>query len=145
MLRQSDVHCSLPWRVAHAAIAETCDTSANPVDVGYDRRPDPRHYRVGFGVASCDSLPSDGQLIVFVHWQNQGLPDRRVEIVELGMEQFTNARGVARFALPPGVYTLHADVNGPGPPIGVDRSVTVRRGQTTRVEVIDCLPCVAID
>ena len=145
ILRAADVHCPLPWRVAHAGIAETCDTSPNPVEVGYDMRPDPRHYRINFGVASCDSLPNDGELITFVHWQNQGLPDRRVEIVELGQVQVTNARGVAKFTLPPGVYTLHADVNGPGPPIGVDLSVTVRRGQTTRIEVIDCLPCVALE
>lgn len=61
ILRQFDVHCALPWRVAHAEIEGMCDTSRHPVDIGYDRlpdrRPDPRHYRVNFGVAPCDSLP----------------------------------------------------------------------------------------
>jgi hypothetical protein len=140
-LSQSDVHCPLPWAVSHAEVEGLCDTSRNPVEVGYDRRPDPRHYRVDFGVAPCDSLPNEGVLIVFVHWEGQGVPDRRLVIVELDQEQLTNERGFARFILPPGVYTLHADVNGPGPPIGQEFRVTVRRGQTTRVDVLDCLPC----
>ena len=55
-LRQSDVHCTLPWSVGHEPLAGMCDTSTNPVVVGMDRRPDPRHYRVDFGVAPCDSL-----------------------------------------------------------------------------------------
>lgn len=145
LLRQPDVHCQLPWRVGHAAVEGMCDTSPNPVDVGYDRRPDPRHYRVDFGVAPCDSLPSQGFLVVFVQWDGQGVPGRRLEIVELGLVQVTNGEGLARFVLLPGTYTLHADVNTPGPPIGVNLSVTVRRGQTTRVEIVDCLPCVVRD
>ena len=55
-LRQSDVRCFLPWSVAHEALSGMCYTTANPVVVGLDRRPDPRHYRVDFGVAPCDSM-----------------------------------------------------------------------------------------
>jgi hypothetical protein len=113
------------------------------VDVGFDRRPDPRHYRVDFGLAPCDSVPGQGVLLVFVHWQGQGVEGRRLEIVELNVVQMTNPDGWARFALPAGAYTLHADVNRGGPPIGIDLGVTVRAGQTTRVEVGDCLPCSA--
>jgi hypothetical protein len=144
-LNQSDVHCPLPWRVSHAEVGGMCDTARNPVEVGFDRMVDPRHYNVDFGLAPCDSVPNLGTLVVFVYWDGQGLPGRHLVIVELDQEQFTNERGVARFTLPPGMYTLHADVNGPGPPIGEDFQVTVRRGQTTRLDVLDCLPCVSVE
>jgi hypothetical protein len=143
VLSEADVHCVLPWRVAHDPVDGLCDTSRNPVEVGWDRMVDPRHYRVDFGMATCDVPPDQGLLVVFVFWDAQGLPGRRLEIVELGQVQFTNDAGLARFSLPPGNYTLHADVNGPGPPIGEDLQVTIRRGQTTRIDVLDCLPCVA--
>lgn len=55
-LRQSDVRCHLPWSVAHEPLSGMCNTTSNPVVVGLDRRPDPRHYRVDFGVAPCDSM-----------------------------------------------------------------------------------------
>jgi len=144
-LNQTDVHCPLPWRVTHAEVGGMCDTSTNPVEVGWDRMADPRHYRVDFGVASCDSVPNEGTLVVWVFWDGQGLPGRRLVVVERNEVQFTNERGVAQFRLPPGEYTLHADVNGPGPPLGQDFKVTVRRGQITRLDVLDCLPCVSIE
>jgi len=77
-LRQSDVHCLLPWSVAHEPLQGMCDTSANPVVVGLDRMPDPRHYRVDFGVAPCDSLPpSFGAIfgVVFVDQNRNGRRD----------------------------------------------------------------------
>lgn len=97
---------------------------------------------------SCDggfpTAPrSHGRLVVFVHWQDQGLPDRRLEIVELRVEQLTNSAGIADFALPAGRYTLRAYVNRGGPPGFSDQSVTMRRDATERVEVTDCLPCVS--
>jgi hypothetical protein len=84
-----------------------------------------------------------GRLVVFVHWQDQGVPDRRLEIVELHVTQFTDRDGVADFLLPAGKYTLRAYVNMGGPGGFSDVSVTVRLGATERVEVADCLPCVS--
>jgi len=80
---------------------------------------------------------------VFVHWQDQGVPDRRLEIVELHVTQLTDRDGVADFLLPAGTYTLRAYVNTGGPGGYSDVSVTVRWGATERVEVADCLPCVS--
>jgi hypothetical protein len=81
------------------------------------------------------------RLEVFVHWEAEGVPDRRLEIVELGLSKLTDAAGIAVFTLPPGRYTLRADVNSGGPPLPRQIPVTVRLGSTERVEVSDCLPC----
>jgi hypothetical protein len=83
------------------------------------------------------------RLEVHVSWRGQSLPDRRLEIVELELVQVTNATGIALFNLPAGTHTLRAFVNGPGPAIPQDISVTTRAGETVRVEVADCLPCVS--
>src|SRR5258706_3321218 len=82
------------------------------------------------------------RLVVFVHWGDQGVPDRRLEILELRVTQFTDGYGVADFLLPAGKYTLRAYVNMGGPGGFSDVSVTVRLGTTERVEVADCPPCV---
>jgi len=96
---------------------------------------------------SCDggspiAPRSAGRLVVFVHWQDQGVPDRRLEIVELHLTQLTDSAGIADFLLPAGKYTLRAHVNMGGPGGFTDVSVTVKLGATERVEVADCLPCV---
>ena len=80
--------------------------------------------------------------MVYVHWGDLALADRRIEILELALERFTDGAGIAEFALPPGTYTLRAYVNGPGPSIPRDVTVTTTRWRTTRVEIVDCLPCV---
>jgi hypothetical protein len=80
---------------------------------------------------------------VYVHWGDIAVADRRLEILELGLERFTDAAGIAEFLLPPGSHTLRAYVNGPGPSIPQDVTVTTVRGKTTRIVIVDCLPCVA--
>ena len=96
---------------------------------------------------SCRRSPvvpaPEGRLEVFVYWQDQGLADRRLEIVELGLVKFTDAAGVAVFGLQPGSYTLRADVNSGGPPLHRDFAVTMRPGRSERLVVPDCLPCVS--
>ena len=77
-----------------------------------------------------------------MYWENQGLPDRRLEIVELGLVRRTNAAGIAVFGLPAGSYTLRAFVNAGGPAGFRDVAVSTRPGETERVAVADCLPCV---
>ena len=68
----------------------------------------------------------------------------RVELVEAGMELKTNQDGLAEFVVPAGRYTLRAYEiirGGPGLPY-VDMDVTVEKKRVTRVEILNCLPCV---
>ena len=85
----------------------------------------------------------DSRLEVHVHWNGQSLADRHLEIVELGLVRQTDATGVAQFLLPAGSYTLRAFVNAGGPAGFQDLAVTTHAGETERVEVLDCLPCVS--
>jgi len=96
---------------------------------------------------SCAGKSPTGLLVgsrleVFVHWGGQGVADRKLEIVELGLVRWTNGDGIARFSLPAGTYTLRAYVNTGGLPAPTDLSVTMHPGERKRVQVGDCLPCV---
>lgn len=99
------------------------------------------------GVSCGRELPQglgfESHLAVYVHWGNTGLAQKRLEVVELGVVKLTDESGIADFTLAPGTYTLRAyGINVPGPPPAfVDFSVRTTRGDTTQVEVIDCLPC----
>ena len=96
-------------------------------------------------VSACSRSPAApnarGNLEVFVSWQGQGLPDRQLEILELGQVKKTNALGIAVFDLQPGRYTLRAFVNRGGPAGLLDLAVVVPVGQSVRVDVTDCVPC----
>lgn len=85
------------------------------------------------------------RLQVYVHWGDTGLAEKRLEVLELGLMRLTDKSGVAEFLVPAGTYTLRAhEINRPGPPPAhIDIAVTTTRGNTTRVDVVDCLPCVA--
>jgi hypothetical protein len=98
---------------------------------------------VSCGEGPVETPAADSRLQVFVHWQQQGLADRKLEILELGAVRNTNREGIAAFELPAGTFTLRAHVTGPGPAGSHDVSVTTHAGRTTRVEVVDCLPCVS--
>lgn len=84
------------------------------------------------------------RLQVYVYWGDTGLAERRLEILELDLETLTDEAGLAEFEIPEGTYTLRVhDITLPGPqPPYVDRTVATKQGETTRVEVADCLPCV---
>jgi hypothetical protein len=86
--------------------------------------------------------PFEGsRLQVFVQWQGQGVADRQLDILELGLTQTTDAKGITVFEIPAGAYTLRAHVTGPGPSIPRDIPVMTRSGETEHVQVTDCLPC----
>lgn len=88
--------------------------------------------------------PQSGTVVVYVYWDGQGLSGYRVELVELGVEMTTNDDGLAEFVVSPGAYTLRAygiNEGGPGAPY-IDMDVTVDSDDTTRVEIMSCLPCV---
>jgi hypothetical protein len=53
----------------------------------------------------------------------------------------TGEDGLAEFDLPPGRYTLRSHVNVGGPAAFYDQELEVTAGKETRVEVLDCLPC----
>lgn len=84
------------------------------------------------------------RLVVFVQWDHAGIADRRIQIVETGQEQLTDDNGIAEFVALPGSYTVRAyGINGPGPPPQhVDSVITLVAGETLRLEIVDCLPCV---
>lgn len=85
-----------------------------------------------------------GKLIVRVVWDGQGVPDKRVEVLERHLTGTTDEAGYAKFDLRPGVYTLRAyDINRGGPPmLYIDTKVTIMAGKEVRIEVLDCLACV---
>lgn len=83
------------------------------------------------------------RLQVFVQWQGQGVADRQLDILELGLTQTTDAKGITVFEIPAGTYTLRAHVTGPGPSIPRDIRVMTRSGETEHVQVTDCVPCVS--
>jgi len=86
-----------------------------------------------------------GQLLVYVYWDGAGLAGKRCEIVELGLEKTTNEQGLATFPASPGSYALRVyGINTGGPqPLFVERSARIVANQTTRIEIVDCLRCVA--
>jgi predicted phage tail protein len=85
-----------------------------------------------------------GRLVVRVVWDGQGVPDKRVEVLELHLTGTTDAQGYATFDLRAGEYTLRAyDINRGGPAmLYIDTKVTIVAGKEVRIEVLDCLPCV---
>ena len=85
-----------------------------------------------------------GNVVVYVHWDHQGLPDKSVELLGLHLVLKTNEAGIAEFVAPVGDYTLRAyDINRGGPALWyLDTEITVTSGQEVRVDIVDCLPCV---
>jgi len=69
---------------------------------------------VGLGVvllcavlASCkggdpENPSGAGRLVVYVYWNNQGLSEKQLEMVELHEVRITNDRGLAEFVVPAG-------------------------------------------
>jgi hypothetical protein len=85
-----------------------------------------------------------GRLVVRVYWGDEGIPDKRVDVVELHLTATTDDAGYAEFTLPAGAYTLRAYAINRGGPVlrSIDTPVTVKAGEDARVGVFDCLPCV---
>jgi hypothetical protein len=92
------------------------------------------------------SAPDTGALVVHVHAGPEGLAGKAVELLGTGESRVTDSAGLARFALPPGGYTVrvHA-ITGPGPGPGyVDTDVTIDSGETVRVDIQDCPDCAGL-
>jgi hypothetical protein len=95
---------------------------------------------------SCNSqqIFQPARLEVYVHWDNQPQANKRVELVELKQEKLTNTAGLTDFNLLQGNYTLRVYGINRGGPIQefFEQPVTTKAGETTKVEVLDCIPCV---
>jgi hypothetical protein len=83
-----------------------------------------------------------GTVLVYVHWGDQGIPDKLVELVELGKSLMTDEEGFAQFVVSPGDYTVRAyDINRGPTWEYIDTEVTVAPGEELFVEIVDCIPC----
>src|SRR5262245_6889985 len=100
---------------------------------------------VSCGRETPQTPAQQSRLQVYVHWGDMGIADRRVEVRELAVNKMTDAAGIAEFLIPPGTYTVRLfGINEAGPPpLYIDRTVTTTTGETTRVDVVDCLPCIS--
>jgi hypothetical protein len=83
-------------------------------------------------------------IIAKVHWQDQGIPDIPVVLVETGDTVRTDSSGLAVFPVSPGKYVIRAFGINRGGPIfqHIDFDVEVRKGETAIVDIVNCLPCV---
>jgi len=90
------------------------------------------------------SMFDTGRVVVYVYWADQGIPGKKVEVLELGKIKFTDENGIAAFRVPVGTFTVRVyEVERGGPALPyVDTKVTVTVGGQVRVDVSDCLPCV---
>ena len=83
-------------------------------------------------------------IVAKVHWEDQGVPNVPVVLVGTGDTVLTDSSGLAVFSVSPGKYVLRAfGINRGGPVLlYIDFDVEVKKGETTRVDIVDCLPCV---
>ena len=92
------------------------------------------------------SVPAPQQQIVIFVYTNSQTPVSgiQVEIVQTKESKVTDAKGLAEFVVSPGDYTVRIyGLNGPGPTLfSKDFPVTVRKGETQKLSVFDCLECV---
>ncbi len=87
--------------------------------------------------------PSPTLIIAKVHWGDQGIPNIPIVLVQTGDSLKTDSTGVAVFSVTPGQYTIRAyGINRGGPVLRwIDFDVEARKGETSLVDIIDCLPC----
>lgn len=87
--------------------------------------------------------PTPTLIIAKVHWQDQGIPDIPIVLVQTGDSLKTDSTGVAVFSVTPGPYTIRAyGINRGGPVLRwIDFDVEAKKGGTAFVDIVDCLPC----
>jgi hypothetical protein len=90
------------------------------------------------------SVFEPGRIVVHVYWDDQGIPGKKVEVLELGQIKLTDENGIAVFRVPVGTYTVRVyEVERGGPALWyVDTTVKVTADGVVRIEVWECLPCV---
>jgi hypothetical protein len=100
-------------------------------------------YEPGGAATSRISMFEIGTISVYVHWGEEGLAGKRVEVLGLDRVSTTNEDGIANFRVRAGAYVVRVyEINRGGPSLRyVDTKVTVAAHERTMVDVIDCLPC----
>ena len=80
----------------------------------------------------------------YVHWQDQGVAGKQIVLVQTGDTLRTDSKGLAEFSVPAGHYVIRAlEINRGGPCCrSIDFDVETKPGDTTKVDIVDCLPCV---
>ncbi len=83
-------------------------------------------------------------IIAKVHWGDQGIPNIPIVLIQTGDTVRTDSSGLAVFSVSPGKYVIRAlGIQRGGPSLrSVDFDVEARKGETSLVDIIDCLPCV---
>jgi hypothetical protein len=90
-----------------------------------------------------EPLQSSSLIIANVHWQDQGVPDIPIVLVQTGDTVRTASNGLAIFSVSAGHYVIRAfGINRGGPVLQhIDFEVEARPGDIAVVDIIDCLPC----
>ena len=96
----------------------------------------------------CIDIPSEppdapSQIIVNVHWQDQGVAGIPVVLVQTRDSVLTGTNGVSLFSAPAGRYIVRAyGINRGGPVLlRTDFDVESKPGEVAVVDIVDCLPC----
>jgi hypothetical protein len=97
---------------------------------------------------SCEYMPIEppqplSLIVAHVHWQSQDVAGVPVVLVQTGDTLRTTSTGLAIFSVSAGHYVIRAfGINRGGPIFRfVDFDVEVHTGETSTVDIIDCLPC----
>ena len=103
---------------------------------------------VAFVLASCEHeptqpAPTEATVLAYVHWGEEGLAGKKLELVEIGDVKLTDSTGHSSFNVKSGSYTLRAyGINRGGPTyMSIDFAVKAAAGDTVGVDIVDCLPC----
>lgn len=102
-----------------------------------------------FSLFACSDVGEEPPLlcptliVAKVHWEDQGVPDIPVVIVHTGDSVRTDSTGLAVFSVSPGKYVIRAYGINTGGPIFqyIDFNVDAKKGETSFVDIVDCLPC----
>jgi hypothetical protein len=104
---------------------------------------------IALAVVSCRQIPSQptpqpGRIVAIVHDGTNPVAGVKLQLLETGQIKTTDENGMAIFEVAPGNYTVRAfNINRPGPALqSIDIPVETRSGETSNVEVFDCLACV---
>lgn len=83
-------------------------------------------------------------IVAKVHWEDQGIPDIPIVLLQTGDSVRTDSLGQAVFSVSPGKYVIRAyGINRGGPVYRhIDFEAEAKQGETVLVDIVDCLPCV---